>query len=57
MSLTTDLSLSRKVKKHCINKQRLKAHLIWSLALLCVQHLRRSFLCLVQMYCFFPSLF
>ena len=33
-----------------------KEHLIWSLALLCVPHLRLSFLCLVQMH-FFPSLF
>ena len=33
-----------------------RAHLIWSLALLCVPHLRPSFLCLVQMY-FFLSLF
>ena len=29
-----------------------RAHLIWSLALLCVPHLRPSFLCLVQMYFF-----
>ena len=33
-----------------------RAHLIWSLALLCVPHLRPSFLCLVQMY-FFPLVF
>ena len=30
-----------------------REQLIWSLALLCVPHLRPSFLCLVQMY-FFP---
>ena len=38
-----------------------RAHLIWSLALLCVPHLRPSFLCLVQIYIyiffFFLSLF
>ena len=33
-----------------------RAHLIWSLALLCVPRLRPSFLCLVQMY-FFPLVF
>ena len=27
-----------------------RAHLIWSLALLCVPYLRPSFLCLVQIY-------
>ena len=34
-----------------------RAHLIWSLALLCVPHLRPSFLCLVQMYFLFPLVF
>ena len=29
-----------------------RAHLIWSLALLCVPHLRPSFFCLVQMFYF-----
>ena len=33
-----------------------RAQSIWSLALLRVPHLRRSFLCLVQMY-FFPLVF
>ena len=34
----------------------IRAHLIWSLGLLCVLHLHPSFLCLVQMY-FFPLVF
>jgi len=34
-----------------------RAHLIWSLALLCVPHLRPAFLCLVQMFFFFPLVF